>query len=150
MAIDLILAITHHLLVFAIAGILVAELVLVRPGMRRETLKLLGHLDGAYGMLALFVIAVGVGRVFYGLKGWEYYVHYWAFWAKMLAFLAVGLLSIQPTVQILRWRRNAPTTGELAISEAEIARVRIFLRAEALVFLLITIFAAIMARAVGY
>ena len=40
----------------------------------------------------MLVIVVGIGRVIYGLKSWEYYVYYWAFWAKMAAFAVVGLL----------------------------------------------------------
>jgi putative membrane protein len=145
---DLVLAILHHILIFSIAAIIAGELVIVRPGMKNEVLGLLGRIDGIYGLLAMLVIIVGAGRVFYGLKGWEYYIFYWAFWAKMAAFVAVGLLSIAPTMRIVRWRRAA-ANGQ-GVSETEIAAVRGYLKAEALVFLLIPTFAAIMARGVGY
>ena len=53
-------------------------------------------------VLAMLIIVVGVGRVLFGLKGWEFYVYNWAFWAKMAAFALVGLLSIQPTIRLHR------------------------------------------------
>jgi len=150
MTTDLILAILHHLLIFAIAAIIAAELAIVRPGLKSEILGVLGRLDGAYGMLAMLVIIVGAGRVFYGLKSWEYYIFYWAFWAKMAAFVVVGLLSIPPTIRIARWRKAAAGAGAFDVPVGEILAARTYLKAEAIVFLLIPTFAAIMARGIGY
>jgi putative membrane protein len=150
MTTDLTLAILHHFLVFALAGIIAAELVLVRPGLRRDTLALVGRIDGLYGLIAMLIILVGAGRILFGLKGWEYYITYWAFWAKMAAFVLVGLLSIQPTIRFLRWRKAAAADPAFVVSDAEIRDVRVFLHGEATAFILIPAFAAIMARGVGY
>lgn len=150
MTTDLILAILHHLLIFSIAGIIAVELAMIRHGLKAEALGMLGRIDGAYGLLALLVVIVGAARVFYGLRGWEYYIFYWAFWAKMAAFVVVGLLSIPPTMRIIRWRRAAAGVNAFIVPEDDIGSARIYLKAEALVFLLIPTFAAIMARGVGY
>jgi putative membrane protein len=150
MATDLILAILHHFLVFALAAIIGAELVLVRPGLKRDTLALVARIDGFYGGLAMLIIVVGAGRVLFGLKGWEFYITYWAFWAKMAAFALVGLLSIQPTIRFIRWRKAAAADPSFAVSDAEIRGVRVFLHAEATAFIFIPTFAAIMARGIGY
>jgi len=150
MATDLILAILHHFLVFALAGIIAAELVLVRPGLKRDTLALVGRIDGLYGLIAMVIILVGAGRVLFGLKGWEYFVGYWAFWAKMAAFALVGLLSVPPTIRFIRWRKAAAADPAFAVSDAEIRGVRFYLHAEVTVFIFIPTFAAIMARGVGY
>src|SRR3546814_191946 len=107
MAVDLILAILHHILVFSIAGVLAAEFVLIRPGLSGRDLTRVGVMDGIFGALAMAVIVIGICRVIYGLKGWEFYVHNHSFWAKMIAFAIVGLLSLKPTRQILRWRKAA-------------------------------------------
>jgi putative membrane protein len=147
---DLILAILHHLLGFALAAIIGAELVLVRRGLKHNTLTLVGRIDGLYGLIAMLIILVGAGRVLFGLKGWEFYVTYWAFWAKMAAFVLVGLLSIQPTIRFIRWRKSAALDPAFAVADAEIRGVRVFLHAEAAVFVFIPAFAAIMARGVGY
>jgi putative membrane protein len=150
MTTDLILAILHHILIFALAGIIAAEIVLVRPGLKADTVGRLGRLDGAYGMIAMLIIVVGIGRVFFGLKGWEYYVYYWAFWAKMAAFAVVGLLSIRPTMRFIAWRKAASSNPTFAVPDADIRGTRAYLHAEATVFILIPIFAAIMARGIGY
>ncbi len=144
--VDLLLAILHHILVFSLAGILAAEWVLVRPGLSGQSLQLLGRIDGAYGGIAMAVIVVGICRVVFGLKGWEYYVSNHAFWGKMAAFVIVGLLSIRPTMRILAWRR----ADDAAVPDAEIAAVRTWLRAEIGFFGLILVFAAMMARGIGY
>lgn len=144
---DLILTIVHHLLAFALAGVIAAEAILVRPGLGRRNLALLGRIDATYGGLAALLVLIGASRVYFGLKGWEFYVYNPTFWAKMAAFATVGLLSIGPTIRIARWR--AAGGGEnYIVPEVEIARVRGFLKAEIAVFALIPIFAAAMAR--GY
>jgi putative membrane protein len=150
MATDLVLAILHHLLVFSIAAIIAAELAIVRPGLKGEALGVLGRIDGLYGLFAMLVIIIGAARVLYGLKGWEYYIFYWAFWAKMACLAAVGLLSIAPTVRIVRWRKAAVGASGFTVPDNEVRTARTYLKAEAAVFLLIPIFAAIMARGVGY
>ncbi len=142
---DLLLAILHHFLVFSLAGLLAAELVLVRPGLSGSSLGLLGRLDAAYGGIAVAVIVVGICRVIFGLKGWEYYVANHAFWGKMIAFVIVGLLSIPPTIRIIRWRRS----GNDAVPDAEVMAVRTWLKGEALFLALVLVFAAAMARGVG-
>lgn len=150
MFVDLLLAIVHHLLVFALAGVLAAELALVRPGLAGRELRLVARIDQIFGALAMAIVIVGVGRVFLGLKGWQFYAYNWAFWVKMAAFAVVGLLSIRPTMRIIAWRgaaRNA--TGLYVVPDAEIAGVRRLIRWEAAVFLLIPVFAAIMARGIG-
>lgn len=147
---DLVLAIVHHLLVFSLAGIIGAEFVLIRGDLPAATLKRLAGIDRHYGIIATLIILVGIGRVFYGLKGWEFYVYNWMFWAKMAAFLAVGLLSIVPTIRFIAWNRQAKANSSFAVPAAELASVKTYVRAEAFIFLLIPVFAAAMARGYGY
>jgi putative membrane protein len=150
MTTDLILAILHHFLILGIAGIITAELVLVRPGLKGEAVARLARIDGMYGLFAMLVILVGTGRVFLGLKTWDYYIYYWVFWAKMAAFIAVGALSSRPTGAFMRWRKAAASDADYAVPNAEVATARSFIHAEAAIFLLIPIFAAMMARGIGY
>lgn len=147
---DLVLAIIHHLLVFSLAGIIGAEFVLTRGELAATTLRRLVGIDRHYGIIAMLIIIVGIGRVIYGLKGWEFYVYNWVFWAKMAAFAIVGLLSIIPTVRFVSWNRQAVANPAFAVPAAELASVKIHVRAEAFVFLLIPVFAAAMARGYGY
>lgn len=146
---DLILAILHHLLVFSLAGIIAAEFVLIRNEMTASTIRRLARIDRHYGMIAALVILVGIGRVLYGLKGWEFYVYNWVFWAKMIAFLAVGLLSIIPTVRFMSWNKQAVQNPAFAVPASELASAKGYIRAQAAIFLLIPVFAAAMARGYG-
>ena len=149
MYLDLFLAILHHVLVFAVAAAIAAEFVLVRPGLAGRELRLLAQVDQLYGAAATAVIVVGVLRVLYGLKGWEFYVYSTSFWAKIAAFAAVAVLSVFPTVRILGWRRGMRrSTGLYVVPDAELAAVRRFIRWELGVFMLIPVFAAMMARGI--
>jgi putative membrane protein len=146
--VDLLLAILHHLLVFSLAGMFAAEWFLIRPGLSGPNLQLLARIDGAYGRVAMAVIAVGVCRVIFGLKGWEYYVSNHAFWGKMAAFVAVALLSIRPTMRIIAWRKVAGDAG--VVPDSEISAVRSWLKGQIAFLALILVFAAMMARGIGY
>lgn len=146
---DLTLAMLHHLLAFSMAGIIAAEFVLVRSEPGAATLARLARIDRHYGFVAATIIIVGIGRVFYGLKGWEYYVYNWVFWAKMAAFLAVGLLSIRPSMHFIAWNRRGRSDPTYQVPSAELAPIRSQVLAQALIFLLIPVLAAAMARGYG-
>lgn len=146
---DLSLAILHHLLMFILAAVIAGEFVLMRKGLSGRNLSVLAHIDRMYGLVALAIIVVGVCRVIFGLKGWEYYVASHAFWGKMVAFALVGILSIKPTMRILQWARAGKATDGYLVPDTEIAAMRRFLVAELIVFAFIPIFAAMMARGMG-
>ncbi|KQV09278.1 DUF2214 family protein [Devosia sp. Root105] len=146
---DLILAIAHHLAVFTLVAIFAAEFALLRPGLEGKRLRQLASLDRAYGATAMLVIVVGIVRVIFGSAGWEYYVGNWVFWAKMIAFLGVGLASIQPTVSIMRWRKAAMADAGFSPSPAEVSGSRRFLYLQGALLVFIPSFAAAMARGYG-
>ena len=141
---DLVLAVAHHLLVFSLFGVLMAEFVVVRRGMTKAMVERVTAIDLWYGVLAGLILAVGFGRAIFAAKGWLYYSHNAFFWAKIGVFVIVGLLSVPPTLAFIRWRR---ATG--APDDPQILRVRGLLWAEVGLFLLLPIFAAAMARGYG-
>lgn len=149
MDIDLLLAISHHLVVFLLVAIFAAEFALLRPGLSGSRIGQLARIDAAYGGVATLVIIVGVLRVIFGATGWEYYVGNYAFWAKMAAFLAAGLLTIQPTIAIRRWLKASKDDTAYAVPGAEIATSRRYIHLQAGILVLIPIFAAAMARGYG-
>jgi len=148
---DLVLAIVHHLIVFGIAAVLAAELALMRPAaMSPQTVRLLGRFDAFYGGLAVAILVVGFARVWFGAKGADFYLHNPMFWAKIGAFAIVGLLSIKPTVRILAWQKSVKQNAAFVPAVAEIGALRRLLLIEIHVFALVPVFAAIMARGIGY
>ncbi|HEX3397548.1 MAG TPA: DUF2214 family protein [Steroidobacteraceae bacterium] len=141
---DLSLAIGHHLLIFAIFGIICAEFWAVRAGMTSAAVARIASLDLWYGILAMAIVAVGFCRAIFAAKGWAYYSHNAFFWAKLGTFAVIGLLSVPPTLAFLRWRKAA-----LQPSVADIGGVRRYLHLELGLFLLLPAFAAAMARGYG-
>jgi putative membrane protein len=141
---DLVLAIGHHVLAFGIFGILFAEFWMLRSGLSQATATRLASIDLWYGVFAGALVVVGFCRAFFAAKGWSYYSHNVYFWAKIAIFIVVGLLSLPPTFEFIRWRKLA-----VAPSESEIKAVRRYLHVEVALFMLLPIFAAAMARGYG-
>lgn len=146
---DLVLAIAHHLLVFTLAGILAFEIGTVSLAMQRDEILRVARVDIWYGILAGVIIVVGFIRATVAAKGWAYYEVNVFFWAKIATFLVIGLLSIPPTLAIIRWRNALKSDAAFAPPADAIRRVRGYLWAEAALFLLLPIFAAAMARGYG-
>jgi putative membrane protein len=143
---DLLLALAHHFLVFALAGILAAEAVMLQPGLDRRRLATLGTLDTAYGIVAVLIIIVGASRVMWGVRGPEFFVGNPWFWAKMVVFLVVGILSAPPTIRFIAWRRAAKEDADFVVTAQQVAGVRRFFIAEIALFALIPLLAAAMVR----
>ena len=143
---DLVLAIAHHLLVFGLAALLAAEAALLRPGLSPQQLRLLGTLDSDYGACAVLILVVGFCRVFFGLRGPEFFLDNPWFWAKLAAFALVGILSAPPTIRFIVWRRRAKQDGAFTITESEVRSIRRFLVAEIVAFAFIPALAAAMIR----
>ena len=146
---DLVLAIVHHVLVFTLAGILAFEIGTVSLAMKRDEILRVGRVDNWYGILAGVIIVVGFIRASVAAKGWTYYEFNVFFWAKIATFVVVALLSIPPTVAIIRWRNALKSNAAFAPPAEAIRRVRGYLWAQAALFLLLPVFAAAMARGYG-
>ena len=146
---DLVLAIAHHLSVFTLAGLLLAEIALLRPDLSPQRIRQLSAIDMAYGGVAVLIIVVGVLRVNFGDKGADYYLHNWAFWLKMAAFVLVGLLSVPPTLAIIGWKRKVAADPSFSPDAATIGGLRRFYIGEIVAFAFIPAFAAAMARGYG-
>ena len=147
---DLLLAIAHHILVFGLVAMLVAESVLLGGAIDRRVLQRLAGLDMGYGICAMALIAVGIARVVYGVKGHDFYLHNPWFHAKMGAFVLVGLLSILPTVRYARWKKAQRTDPAFVPDAPTLARLRTVLRIELVGLAAIFVLAAAMARFGGF
>jgi putative membrane protein len=145
MTTDLLLAIAHHLFAFSLIAFLVAELVLLTSSPERPVLRKLLFIDIAYGVAAVGSIAAGISRVHWGDKPAEFYTGNPVFWVKMGLWALVGLISIIPTIRYIAWmRRKEPP------SPAVFASTRRLVALEVAVFTGIPVFAAMMARGIGY
>ena len=101
----------HHLAVFALIGLLGAEFAVIRSDMTARDVKRLAALDIAYGITFAAILVIGLLRVFFGLKGADFYLANVFFWTKVGAFLLAALLSVVPTIRfILSGGARSPRT----------------------------------------
>lgn len=148
MALDLNLAIAHHLLIFILCGILIAELALVRARMSAVEVKRIAAIDLWFGIAALLILIVGFSRAIFAAKGWAYYSANSFFWAKLGVFALIGILSIWPTIRFIGWRTRFQSGGA-APEDASVIWVKRILWLETGLFALLPAFAAAMARGYG-
>lgn len=148
MTLDAALTIVHHLAIFGVAGILVAEWLLVRPGILGTDIRRLARVDSVYGAGAGLALAAGFARVFLGAKPSRFYTASTTFWLKT-AFAVVGLLSVRPTLRYLGWRRRIDADPTPLPGPAEVSAARNLVLAQIAVFASSPALAAVMARGVG-
>ena len=120
---DALLAYLHFASILILAGALSAQALLLRATPGTATVMTLVRCDVLYLIAALLVLASGAARLFFGAKGYAVHLANPWFHAKLGLFIAIGLLSIGPTRQFLRWRRAS--LADPAFMPAEDARVTV-------------------------
>jgi putative membrane protein len=144
------LAFLHHAAAFVVVAALVVELVLLKGELTPAYARSVLRMDAAYGLSATILLVVGFLRVFYTEKGAAYYFASGPFIAKISLFLVVGLLSIYPTVQFLRWRPALRDNRAPALDEPRRRTLRMVIHTELTLLFVIMLCAALMARGIGY
>jgi putative membrane protein len=143
------IAYLHSIAMVFIAVILVVEYFVCVPGLAGSGIRLLTRLDLLYLGAALLALASGAARVVWFGKGAAFYLHNPVFYIKLALFLAVGLISIPPTLQYLRWMRSLDAGAADVVADYQVLRVRRQIRMELLLFALIPLMATLMARGIG-
>jgi len=142
-------AYAHFLAIFVTLSLLVSEAALYRDEMTLATLVRLRRIDLGYLFAAIAIIVTGLARVFWFGKGVAFYIENPVFWIKLALFLAVGLLSVPPTLHYLRLSGQPMTDGPVRIPAAAYRRIRLFLVLQLAIFAVIPLAAAIMALGIG-
>lgn len=143
---DALISWLHYILVFAVIAALVGELVLCRTPISAESMQRLSRFDLGYGLSALLLLVIGFARALYFAKGWAFYsVQPW-FWVKIATFAVVGLLSVFPTIEFIRWSRAAKKGKPAEPSPARIALIRRTIHLELALLPVIVLAAVMMAR----
>jgi putative membrane protein len=143
-------AFLHHAAAFLLVAVVMVELVLLRGELTIASARTLLRMDSVYGLSAVMLLIVGFVRVFSTEKGADYYFHNGPFLVKLALFIVVGLLSILPTVQFLRWRAALKDGRAPQLDDAERRRLRMFIHIELTLLFVIMLCAALMARGIGF
>lgn len=141
-------AFLHHLFAFCLFSALVLELVLLRRPLTLDTARLLQRADLAYGVTAGLILVIGLARVFYFEKGTDFYFHSLPFMLKMSLFAVVGVLSVWPTLEFLRWGKALKQDQLPQIEAGKLRQMALVVHIELTGLLLIMLCAALMARGI--
>jgi putative membrane protein len=142
-------AFLHHLAAFTLVAALAVQFVLLRDEVTVASARKLQVIDTVYGMAAVMLLIIGLGRVFHFEKGATYYFHTWTFIAKLSLFVLVGLISIVPTLAFRSWRRAVQQGQAPDVSAQQLQRLRSIIHLELIGVVLIILCAALMAKGIG-
>lgn len=147
---DALLAYTHFIAIIATVATVMAEAVLCRPGLTLPWAQRLGRVDLLYLVTAALALTTGLLRLFFGIKGSAFYFGNPVFWVKISLFIAVGLISIIPTLRFMRWTKTLRANHGAVIDERELTGTARIIYGELALLALIPLLAAFMARGFGW
>lgn len=146
---EALLAYAHILAILTMVVFLASEAALCRAEwMNAAVVERLRKIDLIYGIAAVAVLVTGLLRVFLGAKGASWYATNPLFYVKLALFVAIGLLSIQPTLMFARWQRALKASGALP-GAAEIQKTRRLVMVQAHILPFIPLAAVFLARGFG-
>ena len=149
MALEAILAYLHLLAILTMVVFIASEAALCRiEWLNAKVVERLVRLDAIYAGAAVAVLATGVARTVWGVKGTAWYWTNPLLHVKVTLFVIVGVISIFPTLTFLRWRKQLRATGALP-AEAEVKKTRKLVMVQAHLIAVIPLFAVFLARGFG-
>jgi len=149
MTLEAILAYLHLLAILTMVVFIASEAALCRvEWLNAAVVERLAKVDMVYGIAAIAVLATGVARTWWGIKGTAWYWTNPLLHVKLTLFIIVGVISIFPTLTYSRWRKALRSSGSLP-AEAEIRKTRKLVMIQAHVIAVIPLAAVFLARGFG-
>ena len=147
MTLEAILAYLHLLAILTMVVFIASEAALCRvEWLNAAVVERLAKVDRVYGIAALAVIATGVARTWWGVKGTAWYWTNPLLHLKLTLFVVVGLISIAPTLQFLRWRKALRNNAAFRVRETDWTSARRLVLIELHLVALIPFAAVLMSR----
>lgn len=107
MTLEAVLASLHLVAILTLVTFMASQAALCRTEwMNAAVVERLVRLDTIYQVAMATVLATGLVRVFWGIKGASWYATQPMLHVKATLFVVMVLLSIAPTLAFRRWRRN--------------------------------------------
>ncbi|HWP20100.1 MAG TPA: DUF2214 family protein [Burkholderiaceae bacterium] len=145
---EALLAYAHFVAILAVVVFLTSETALCRPEwMNRAVVHRLVRLDRIYLVAALALLATGIARATWGVKGTDWYWAQPLLHLKVTLFVVIGLMSIKPTLLFMRWKRALERDGALPAAD-EVRQARRWLMIQAHLLVLVPLAAALLARGI--
>ncbi len=142
------LAYAHILAILAVVVFLTSEAALCRPEwINAAIVRRLVRVDVIYLIAAMLLLATGLARAWFGIKGNHWYWAQPLLHLKLTLFVLIGLISIRPTLAFLRWRKRLDADGSLPPAE-EVRSTRRWVMIEAHLLMLLPLLGVLMARGI--
>ena len=138
----------HYLAMISLAALLILQLTLCVQGLSEERVRLLVRLNHIYLGAGLLALVSGLVYLIWLGKEPAFYLHNPVFYLKLALFAALGLISIPPTLQYLRWLHGIGA-GPYRVADYQVMRMRRHILAELLLIAIIPLMASFTARGIG-
>ena len=149
MTLEAILAYLHILAILTMVVFIASEAALCRvQWLNAAVVERLAKVDMVYGIAAIAVLATGIVRTVWGVKGTSWYWTNPLLHVKLTLFIVIGVISIFPTLTYFRWRKALRSTGALP-TEADVLKTRKLVMVQAHLIALIPLVAVFLARGFG-
>ncbi|MBB6561232.1 putative membrane protein [Acidovorax soli] len=146
MTLEAVLAALHIVAILTLVVFLSSQAALCRTEwLNAAVVERLARLDAIYAASAMVLVATGLARVFFGVKGMSWYISQPMFHLKITLVVAIAIVSIFPTIAFRRWLRQLRANGSLP-DAAEVARVRRLVMLQAHVIPVVAVIAVFWAR----
>jgi putative membrane protein len=149
MWLDAFLAYLHFTAIFLVFSFLVVETMMMRGALDAPAVRLLGRVDLWFFGSAIAALATGFMRLVWGAKGPDFYLASWPLYVKLALFVAVGIVSVGPTLRFVRWRRMFERDPAWTVPDDERRLVRRLVMVEVHLAAFIPLAAVIMSRGLG-
>ena len=146
MTLEAMLASVHLVAILALVTFMSSQAALCRiEWMNAAVVERLARLDAIYQATAVAVLASGLVRIFWGIKGASWHATQPMLHLKITLFAVMLLLSIAPTLAFRRWRRNLRASG--ALPEAtEVRKMRRLIMVQSHLLPVVAVIAVFWAR----
>ncbi len=117
-------AVLHHVAVLTLLGCTLRSIVQLRQPFDLSAARRLRAMDMLNGMAATLILLVGLVRVLYLEKGATYYFHNGPFIGKLALYGLASVLSLVPTLEMMRWRAPLKQGRLPDLSPQKLTRLR--------------------------
>ena len=149
MTLEALLAYAHLAAILTMVVFISSEAALCRSEwMNAKVVERLVAVDRIYLIGVAAVLLTGLARIWWGMKGGDWYWSNWLVHLKLTSLAVVALLAIQPAQAFRRWRRDLQATGALP-GEAQIRQARRTVMLAAHLIALVPLAAVFLARGYG-
>ena len=146
MTLEAFLASGHLVAILALVTFMSSQAALCRiEWMSAAVVERLVRLDVIYQITVVTLLASGLARIFWGIKGTSWYWSQPMLHAKLTLVLVMLLLSVAPTLAFRRWRRALRANGSLPGAE-DVRKTRRLIMVQSHILPVVAVIAVFWAR----